>query len=79
MPTLLLQDGFRFFFYSNDHDPPHVHVEYGQGSAKVDLMPDITIVSVRNMGKKETKKMLSIITKHHTEFLAAWQNFFNQK
>ena len=78
MPTLLQQDGFRFFFYSNDHDPPHVHVEYGTGSAKVDLMPTIALINSRNMGKKEVKKMLNIITKHHAEFLDAWKHFFNQ-
>ncbi|WP_462322660.1 DUF4160 domain-containing protein [Halochromatium sp.] len=26
MPTLLIQDGFKFFFYANEHEPKHVHV-----------------------------------------------------
>jgi len=29
MPTVFTQDGYRFFFYSNDHTPIHVHVQYG--------------------------------------------------
>ena len=24
---LLLQDGFKFFFYANEHDPKHIHVQ----------------------------------------------------
>ena len=33
MPTIFEKDGFRFFFYSNDHRPIHVHVRYGGGEA----------------------------------------------
>ena len=27
MPTIFEQEGYRFFFYSNDHEPIHVHVQ----------------------------------------------------
>jgi hypothetical protein len=33
MPKIFEQDGYRFFFYSNDHLPVHVHVCYGGGEA----------------------------------------------
>ena len=33
MPTIFEQDGFKFFFYSNDHRPIHVHVRYAGGEA----------------------------------------------
>ena len=40
MPTLLQAEGFRFFFYSNERqEPPHVHVEKGDGEAKLWLQP----------------------------------------
>jgi len=26
MPTIVRISGYRFFFYVNDHDPPHIHV-----------------------------------------------------
>lgn len=32
-PTVFSKDGFRFFFYSNDHSPIHVHVRKGDGEA----------------------------------------------
>ncbi|WP_317576164.1 DUF4160 domain-containing protein [Segatella copri] len=28
MPTIFIFFGFRFMFYSNDHEPIHVHVSY---------------------------------------------------
>ena len=34
MPTLLNEDGFRFFFYANEHEPKHIHVIKGDGFAK---------------------------------------------
>ncbi|MEE8587347.1 MAG: DUF4160 domain-containing protein [Acidobacteriota bacterium] len=33
MPTVFTKDGFRFFFYSNDHRPIHVHARKGDGEA----------------------------------------------
>jgi hypothetical protein len=28
MPRILEEDGYKFFFYSNEHRPIHVHVRY---------------------------------------------------
>ena len=37
MPTLLVEDGFKFFSYDNEHEPKHVHVSKGDDYAKVEL------------------------------------------
>ena len=37
MPTLLNLNGFKFFFYANEHEPKHVHVIYGGDFAKIEL------------------------------------------
>lgn len=29
MPTLLIYEGFKFFFYANEHEPKHIHVMKG--------------------------------------------------
>lgn len=34
MSTLLTIFGIRFFFYSREHEPIHVHVEHADGKAK---------------------------------------------
>src|SRR5262249_55675133 len=40
MPTVLIIQGFRFFFFSNEgSEPPHIHVEKGDGYAKFWLNP----------------------------------------
>ena len=34
MPILFYYLGLKFFFYSNDHEPVHVHVSNGECDAK---------------------------------------------
>jgi hypothetical protein len=37
------QDGYRFFFYSNEQCPIHVHVRYGGGEAVFDVDPVVEL------------------------------------
>ncbi len=37
MPTLLIKNGFKFFFYANEHLPRHIHVVKGDSYAKIGL------------------------------------------
>lgn len=40
MPTVLIIEGFRFFFFSNEGvEPPHIHVEKADAYAKFWLQP----------------------------------------
>ncbi|WP_420842315.1 DUF4160 domain-containing protein [Flavobacterium ammonificans] len=34
MPTVYYINGFRFFFYSNEHLPKHIHIENRDKTAK---------------------------------------------
>ena len=37
MPNIFEKDGFRFFFYSNERRPIHVHVRHGGGESVFDV------------------------------------------
>ena len=37
MPTIIIIDGFRFFFYSNEHLPKHIHIEKGEKTANFNI------------------------------------------
>lgn len=43
MPTIFTENGYRFFFYSNDHDPIHVHVRKGDGEAMFNVEGDVEL------------------------------------
>lgn len=37
MPTLLYIFGLRFYFYSNEHEPMHIHVQSSDGGINKNL------------------------------------------
>ncbi len=49
MPTLFVVFGLRFYFYSNEHLPIHVHVRNSDGEAKFKVE---TVRLVSNKGLK---------------------------
>ncbi len=75
MPTLLVEEGFRFFFYVNEHEPMHIHVIKGDGFAKIELGSGRVVRSY--LKPKELKKALAMIQKHQAEFERAWHEWFD--
>lgn len=49
MPVLFYYLGLKFFFYSNDHEPIHVHVSNGDSEARFRIDP---ILMIENHGLK---------------------------
>ena len=77
MPTVLRQDGYRFYFYSHEPgEPPHVHVDKGGASAKVWLE---MVVRARNMGYKprELTAILAIVRANRERMMEAWHGYFS--
>lgn len=77
MPTVLRIDGFRFFFFSNEGvEPPHIHVEQGDGLAKFWLSP-VELVSSYKFSTKETNQIRKLVVDHQLQLLQAWHEYFN--
>ena len=75
MPTLLKQNGFKFFFYANEHEPKHIHIIKGEGFAKVELE---TLKVTQNFLKpKDLKIALEIIKQNQINFIRVWDEWFN--
>jgi hypothetical protein len=77
MPTLLIIDGFRFFFYSNDHLPMHVHVRGKDGEAKFLLEP-VMVESCYGLSVRDLRKIEKIISDNQSNFIESWKQYFNQ-
>ncbi len=76
MPTVKIIYGYRFFFYSNDHDPIHIHVEKDKKTAKYYLQP-FELVKSRGFNASELKK-IGIIIEDNLELLKQkWYEYFN--
>ncbi|MBQ5776664.1 MAG: DUF4160 domain-containing protein, partial [Bacteroidaceae bacterium] len=52
MPEILRMFGIRFYFYSREHEPIHVHIKNADGKAKYMILPD-NIVLIENNGIKQ--------------------------
>lgn len=72
MPTILLAFGLRFYFYSEEHMPIHVHVENADGRAKFSLEPDIELIKNEGMKPKDLKKAKALCETFQEEFIEKW-------
>ena len=77
MPTLLIVNGFRFFFYANEHEPKHVHIIKGDDFVKIDLQT--LKVSQNYMKPMDLKQALLLVETHRQQFERQWDEHFNQR
>ena len=60
MPTALDREGFKYFFYSNEHMPEHVHVKNGSGKARFDISDGVQLVESKGMKLQGLKRAQEI-------------------
>lgn len=78
MPTILRLLGFRFFFYSNEgNEPPHIHVEKGEGQGKYWLSP-VEEAYMKNFNTADKRKVKKIVKDHQEQFKTAWYEYFGK-
>jgi hypothetical protein len=77
MPTVLLIQGFRFFFFSADRvEPIHVHVKRGDGDGKIWLTPSVKPAYLVGFTSQEEKRILEIATENRELIIAKWHEYF---
>lgn len=78
MPTLFVFFGFLFLFYSNDHEPVHVHIVKDNCEAKYNVEP---IQLIYNHGFKEKQLVIieSVIKDNAAIIKDMWKNYFKSK
>ena len=76
-PTLFILFGFRFFFWSNEHDPIHVHISKGDAMAKYNV-ETLELVENHEFKKNELKMIESILEENREVIIARWHDYFNK-
>ena len=79
MPTVLFIFGFRFYFYSDEHEPIHIHVDYGDNWCKIQLVPDVELIENHGMKRQEIKKALGVAKLYKDDFIKRWHEHFKKK
>ncbi len=85
MPKIFEYFGFIFYFYSNEHEPIHVHVIHGDKENIFDLiMMDGELVKINMRTKKgvealsdkDNRTAMAFIKKYHKNIIEKWIKFF---
>lgn len=77
MPTVLRIGPYRFYFYSHEpNEPPHIHVDLDNLSAKFWLEP---VQLARNIGfsAKDLRAIERMVIEHQEELQEKWNGYFN--
>jgi hypothetical protein len=76
MPTLLLIEGYRFYFFSEEgEEPPHIHVKKGDAFAKLWLRP-IDFARARGFSRGELRRVRELTFEHQAFFVERWNEYF---
>ncbi len=76
MPLLLRSKGYRFYFYSQEiGEPPHVHVDKDNKSAKF-WLESASVVRSSHFTPLELREIARIISVNRLEFLRRWNEHF---
>ena len=78
MPTLFFLFGYRFFFWSNDHEPIHVHVSKGDSEAKFNVI-DVELIENYGFKKNELSLIESLIEENKEVIIARWKEYFKKE
>ena len=85
MPAIYEYFGLLFLFYSNEHDPVHVHVRFGEYESAYELIVNngklIALRKRKIKGKKQlpsakSKQAEKLIKIHSAEILQKWFDYF---
>ena len=70
--------GLRFFFYSNDHEPIHVHVSSGDAEAKFRIEPEIFLIENSGLKSREIRQAIMAIEENMEVIIERWKEYFEQ-
>jgi len=78
MPTVLRIGSWRFHFYSDEgSEPPHIHVDTGEGEIKFWLQP-VRLARARGVGGTEIRDIEREVAYREAFLVEAWYGFFKR-
>ena len=79
MPELWRLYGMRFFFYSREHEPVHVHVKSPDGMAKFNVRySGVELVCNSGMKQKDVSIALDEIVRRRELVISEWESRFGR-
>lgn len=82
MPKVLLENGYRFFFFSNEGsplEPCHIHISKNGNLAKYWIKDNAVFADSYGFTAKELSEIEDIANKNLNLIKEAWNEFFKGK
>jgi hypothetical protein len=77
MPEIFRFFGIRFFFYSKEHLPIHIHISNADGEAKFSIKP-VQLIENKGIKNKDIKLAEIIIEENAENIINYWNDYFKQ-
>jgi hypothetical protein len=76
MPTVLRHGPYRFYFHSHETtEPPHIHVDRDNQTAKFWITP-VALASSIGLSPRELRTLQLLVIEYRALFLEAWRGYF---
>ncbi|MEM9338033.1 MAG: DUF4160 domain-containing protein [Bacteroidota bacterium] len=72
MPKVLEVNGYKFYIYTDDHVPVHVHVWKSGSEAKVIVVPEIMLKDNYGFKSKELRQIIDVLEEHYEFIIEKW-------
>jgi hypothetical protein len=76
VPTVFRTQGWVAMFYSDDHEPIHVHMKKGGGEAKI-LIGPVRLEKAYNLKPAEVREAIALVEEHEAAIGELWNEHFN--
>lgn len=70
--------GLRFYFYSDEHLPIHVHVTSGDGRAKIEV-ETAEVIENQGIKPKDLKRAVDAVKQYKDEIITTWKEYFDEQ
>ena len=76
MPTVLRIGSYRFYFYSHEpNEPPHIHIDKANSSAKF-WLERVALARTVGYSASELGELHRMVREHRSALLEAWHGYF---
>lgn len=80
MPKIYQFKGFDFFFYSNEHDPPHCHIKKDSVEIRVKFYEnesdEYVYVTNKKFSPSQLRDIQEFVNAHRNKILTKWNTYF---
>ena len=77
-PVIFIFESLKFKINVNDHNPPHVHIEGGGTSVRINLLTMDYIDNKTDFSQATLERIMDEVIKRKNELMAEWEKYHEE-